>query len=256
MKKSTLTKSLLAFAMFVLFASQALGQISTGNTTHRTIPTGNRPVAGDWGLYIGYGINEIHDLMNKDTDINTWFMLPLVNVKYYSSDNFEWRAGIQLSSISYKTKGTILEDKDEVAKLYEAYYRLKPGIAYHFSSNNILDVYVGAELPFGISFDNHKYLYDNKNYGTTTRSSFEIGLGAFIGLQCFVADLPVAIGLEYGFSGVKYFGQKEKHIVANPDGSEQTYYTTPGGDTQYSKLKSSKGYFGSDLRVTISYFFN
>ena len=148
-------------------------------------------------------------------------------------------------------------DKDEFEKQHEAYYRLTPGIAYHFSSNNILDVYVGAQLPFGLSTDNYIYKYDDKNNGTTKRTSFEIGLGAFIGLQCFVADLPVAVGLEYGFSGVKYFGQKDKHIILDQDGNEQTFYTNPDDPQQaYTKLKSTRGYFGSDLRVTISYFFN
>ena len=107
-----------------------------------------------------------------------------------------------------------------------------------------------------MSSDKYTYKYDGKNDGSVKVSSFELGLGAFIGLQCFVADLPVAVGLEYGFSGVKYFGQKEKHIILDGDNNEQTFYTTPGGSTPYTKLKSTSGYFGSDLRITLSYYFN
>jgi hypothetical protein len=256
MKKSIFVKSLLSAMLVVLFATQAFGQITTGTPVSRNIPTGNRPEAGDWGIFIGPSVNEIADLLSKQSSINTWLMVPLVNVKYYTSDNFEIRGGLQISSISYKTKGTILDDKDELSKQHEAYYRIYPGIAYHFSPNNILDVYMGAQIPFGLSVAKDKYMYDGKNYGTTQRTSFEIGLGAFIGIQCFIADLPVAIGLEYGFSGVKYFGQKYKNITTDQEGNEQTFYTTENSDKQYSKLKSSKGYFGSDLRVTLSYFFN
>lgn len=263
MKKTTiLAKSLLTAAMFVLMATQAFGQISTGTPTHRTLPTGNRPVAGDWGLFIGPSINEINDLTKKDTNLDTWYMLPLVNVKYYYTDNIEFRAGLQVSSKTWKTSGTLMNTtdfssgKDEYEKQHDAYYRLSPGIAYHFATTNILDVYVGAQLPFGLSTDKYTYQYDGKNDGTCKRTSFEIGLGAFIGLQCFIADLPLAVGLEYGFSGVKYFGQKEKHIILDNDDNEQTYYTTPGDTKPYKSLKSTKGYFGSDLRITLSYYFN
>lgn len=266
MKKTTLAKSLLTAAMFVLMATQAFGQISTGTPTHRTLPTGNRPVAGDWGLFIGPSVNEISDLIHTNSNLDTWYMIPLVNVKYYNTDNIEFRAGLQISSKTWKVSGTQMDPdyssgKDEFEKQRDAYYRLTPGIAYHFAPTNILDVYVGAQLPFGLSTDKYTYQYDGKNYGTCKRTSFEIGLGAFIGLQCFIADLPVAIGLEYGFSGVKYFGQKYKNIITDSDGSEQTFYTTPqgdnaGGSQPYKSLRATKGYFGSDLRITLSYYFN
>ena len=127
-----------------------------------------------------------------------------------------------------------------------------------FSSKNLLDVYVGATLPFGVSKDKYINIFDGDNYGTQLRSSFEIGLGAYIGLQCFVADLPVAIGLEYGLTGYKFLGEKYKNITTDENGVEQVYYTTtPYNDyNQYSKLRSSYGYLGSDIRFTISYFFN
>ena len=259
MKKNYLTKMLTA-AFCVLFAAQAFGQISNGNPVARTIRTGNRPVKGDWGLFVGPSYNEIRDLLDKNSDIDTWYGLPLVNIKYFLGDKTEFRTGIQLCSKSYKTKGDILDDKDYLEKERDAYYRLSPGIARHFSPTNILDVYIGAALPFGVTVDNYVSKYDGKTApytGIHKRTSFEVGFQAFIGLQCFVADLPVAIGLEYGFSGMKYFGQKVKNTVLDGEGSEQTFYTTlDDPTTPYSKVKCSEGYFGSDVRITLSYYFN
>ena len=64
---------------------------------------------------------------------------------------------------------------------------LYPGIAYHFSRRNLLDVYVGAELPLGWSSD-RSILESGDMTSRTTKSAFVIGLGAFIGLQAYIAD--------------------------------------------------------------------
>lgn len=256
-KTSILSKSLIVMILLlVASASQVFAQISEGEPYSRTIRTGNRPGYGDWGIFIGPSVSEIEQMIDRDI---TWRGLPLVNVKYYMEDNLELRLGLQLSKSKRKIKGDLIIDETEnIYARYvngESYYRLTPGIAYHFSSKNLLDVYVGANLPFGISSDQYveeagDMLFSQK------RSSFEIGIGAFIGLQCFVADLPVAIGVEYGFSGIKYFGQKYKNTFVDEDGVEQVFYSTSRwSEDEYSSLKSSNGYFGSDIRLTISYFF-
>lgn len=259
MKKTfMISKSLLVMALlFVGSVTQAFAQISEGEPYSRTIKTGNRPGYGDWGIFIGPSISEIEQMVDRGI---TWRGLPLVNVKYYMEDNLELRLGLQLNKSKEKIKGDIIvgEDIEDVNSKFvsgNSSYRLTPGIAYHFSSTNLLDVYVGAALPFGVSSEQNVSEYDQTTLAQK-RTSFEIGIGGFIGLQCFVADLPVALGLEYGFSGVKYFGQKYKNVAIDEDGSEQVFYTTaPGSDVKYSKLHSSKGYFGSDVRITISYFF-
>lgn len=247
-------------------AVSAVAQISEGEPYSRTIRTGNRPGSGDWGIFIGPSISEIDQMLDYNI---SWKGLPLVNIKYYSSDELELRCGIQMSSSTNKFAGdyityeydfendVLIEGSESLSnKMKEMYYRITPGVAYHFSSKNLLDVYVGASLPFGVTGDKYINIIDGKNYGTQTRTSFEIGLGAFIGLQCFVADLPVAIGLEYGLSGYKFLGQKYKNITVDEDGVEQIYYTTSQyDDEQYSSLKKSNGYLGSDVRLTISYFF-
>lgn len=257
-KKSLFSKSLILAILLFVGIVPVMAQISEGEPYSRTIRTGNRPAYGDWGIFIGPSFSEITQMLDKDI---SWRGLPLVNIKYYKDDNMELRLGLQLSKTKDKIKGNLMEgDNKDVPVKYvngESYYRLTPGFAYHFSSKNLLDVYVGANLPLGLSSERNVNEYDGENYFTQKRTSFEIGLGAFIGLQCFVADLPVAIGFEYGFSGMKYFGQKYENIMIDEDGKEQTFYTEDSyiGDAVYSKLNSSNGYFGSDFRITLSYFF-
>lgn len=260
-KNNYFTKSLLVVVMLCVCAStQAFGQISNGSPTARTIKTGNRPGEGDWGLYVGVNTNQINALGNREI---TWKGIPILNFKYFVSDNFEARLGFLGNSTSQKMKGDIYdvpfdESTAMVYKAKEGEYCLYPGFAYHFSETNILDVYVGCSIPLGLNYDKYTDMYDGKNWNSYKRSSFEIGFEGFVGLQCFIADLPLAIGMEYGFSAVKYFGQKYKHIVLDADDHEQTYYSTEAEDTgeYYKNLKRSSGKFESEVRFTISYYFN
>lgn len=258
MKKTSLfSKSLILMILLFIGSAPLMAQISEGEPYSRTIRTGNRPGSGDWGIFIGPSLTDIGSMVNREI---SWQGLPLVNIKHYYSDELELRCGIQLSKTTDKSVGNLMDDDIEYESFYkesESYYRLTPGVAYHFSSKNILDVYVGASLPLGISGDKYINVFDGDNYGTQKRTSFEIGLGAFIGLQCFVADLPVAIGFEYGITGYKSLGEQYKNITTDENGAEQIFYTTsPSSDYQYSELKKSSGYLGSDIRFTISYFFN
>lgn len=264
MRKTNLfPKSLIVMILlFVGTIMPVMAQISEGEPYSRTIRTGNRPGSGDWGIFIGPSLTDIGSMVNREV---SWQGLPLVNIKHYYNDELELRCGIQLSKTTDKLSGSLLEEEDyqnvisyeTFYKETESYYRLTPGVAYHFSSKNLLDVYVGASLPIGVSSDKYINRFDGDNYGSQTRTSFEIGLGAFIGLQCFVADLPVAIGLEYGITGYKSLGEQYKNITTDEDGVEQVFYTeTPYSDYNlYSELKKSSGYLGSDVRFTISYFF-
>lgn len=264
MRKFTfLTKSLLiAVVLCVCAVSQAFGQISNGSPTARTIKTGNRPGAGDWGLYVGLSLDQIKAL--KDKEIN-WKGIPILNFKYFASDELELRLGFLGNSKSVKAKGSLYDELWEGStsnfiKQKDGEYVFYPGVAYHFSPTNILDVYVGCDIPIGYSYDKYIYQYDGKNDGTQTRSSFELGFEGFVGLQCFIADLPLAIGVEYGFGAMRYFGQKYKNIVLDEDDNEQTYYTTDKDEddptTFYKDLKRQKGKFGSEIRFTVSYYFN
>jgi len=272
-------KVLLTFAICLSFIGIAKAQLSEGETFKSTIVTGNRPESGDWGLYIGPSITEVKDLVNTMTSGGKASGLPLINLKYYVTDRLEVRTGLQYNGRTTNLSGDYDEeyyvDGDEVIKeipvtensTYRR-FRVSPGVAYHFSPSNILDVYVGGAIPIGMDAqkavsETESYILDDDrlikidNIDNATYNSFVIGLNTFIGLQAFVADLPLAIGLEYGLTGMLRTGDRVYHEQTDYEGNMQKFYTsTDGYGPQYNNLDCKSTYMGSDVRLTLTYFFN
>lgn len=262
-------------ALCMAFVGLAQAQLSEGETYSSTIRTGNRPQAGDWGLFIGPSLSEVRDIIDSDIDFSGF---PLINFKFYASDNFEIRAGLQYAGRTTKAEGNFNEDyyiqDDELTmsipmtdNYFNRTFRLTPGIAYHFSPKNILDVYVGAAIPIGV--DAQETIYEVKDYidiegnlvgrnykNNSSYNSFVIGFNAFIGLQAFVADLPVSIGFEYGLSGLLRTNDQVYHEKTDYDGNLQQYYTNSDQFQEFTKLDCSSKYMSNDIRFTITYYFN
>ena len=261
----------LSAALLLIGGALAMAQISTGEPSAVKIKTGNRPDKGTFGLFLGAGV-DFGTLMNLPGGTNP-YVLPLVNVKYFFTDKLEGRIGLDLyrQDINAKGKGYLDPNSSEgdtykiVNKAGNGAAMLWPGIAYHFTNKNILDVYVGAELPFGLVTDGGKVVYDDVSYRFST-NSFNIGLGAFIGLQAFIGNLPLAIGLEYGFYGQWVAGQKTKSVLVD-DAGKHVWYNNAGADNpadiagyeigtgNYEKLSVGNGFLGNQLRLTLSYYF-
>jgi hypothetical protein len=248
-------KSLLLF-LAVIFSSMCFAQLSTRENTVGVFKSGSRPVAGDFGLFVGPSLQEIEDMSNSDQF--TWRGIPLVNIKYYYTDNIECRLGLQFSGKSQTMDGELNNSKsaDYVENESSSYNRISIGAAYHFSPKNLLDVYSGAYLPLGWDSYHRESTYGNDGL-VVSKVSPVIGLGAYIGLQAFVADLPISLGLEYGFSGICHTGKKYKNVETT-DGDDQTYYTTSEDNSTltFSDLKLRDSSFGTDVRFTVSYYFN
>lgn len=276
-------------ALCLAFVGFAQAQLSQGETYSTKIVTGNRPTMGDWGLYFGPSYAEIVDFVESAwTQGEKAYGLPLINLKYYLSDRLEMRMGLQYNGHKSTMNGNFTRDYDEIysfedehfgtrtlmesEKSYTRRFRLSPGIVYHFSPKNVLDVYVGATIPFGTDTDG--YLSESEDYlmltsesgshtlqkidskNNMTYSSFVIGVGGFIGLQAFVADLPVALGFEYGLTGMLRTNDKTYHVTTDSSGNTQSYYTTDGSSIHFDSVSTSSKYMGSDLRFTVTYFFN
>lgn len=244
----------LLFMVFVLSVS-CFSQLSTRENTTSVFKTGSRPQAGSYGVYIGPSFAEIQDMVNSDEfDARG---LPLINFKYYKSNKIEYRLGIQLSGKSTKIKGTENTNAAKEIKDLESvsYNRFSLGTAYHYAPSNLLDIYTGVYVPLGWDY------YKNEQvYGTTSQvlSKFSpvIGLGAFIGLQAFIADLPVSVGIEYGLRALAQLGKQYKHVHTTTS-SVTTYYTEQKSSSfEYSKLSYSESNLGTDARITFSYYFN
>jgi hypothetical protein len=175
-----------------------------------------------------------------------------------SSNNLELRVGLETYKLKEKMTGE--SEGKETHKYNESTLMLYPGFAYHFSRLNILDVYVGAELPLGWDTNSVKSVYDNYT-DNTTKKSFVIGLGAFIGLQAYIADLPLAVGLEYGISSRLDTGLKYKYERTEDNQTTVTY--SPSGSfshiwpdsNSYDKLNARRGEIGGQFRITLSYYF-
>ena len=270
-------KILSVMAIALLAAATAFAQISTGDPTATTIKTGNRPEKGDFGLFMGMGAY----INRNPLGVANPVPLPVVNFKYFMTDRMEFRAGVDIYHNSLRTRGkansaTSRYDADQ--KTYDARTASKtgslnvlPGIAYHFSPKNILDVYVGAELPFGYSLweDYQDTSGENAPEKKSTRitwTPFEIGGNLIVGLQAFIGNLPIGIGLEYCIGGKAELGNKYK-IVRTEGDNKAVYYVNPkdaNSRTQtdilntaltYSSLSSSRIYLDQTFRLTVSYYF-
>lgn len=259
-------------------ALPAVAQMTTGKPSSKVIRTGNRPEAGDFGIYLGMTSEMFNGIIDKELQMQA---LPLINFKYMVSDQFEARIGLELYKTSSTLKGNYTQDIEEQPFSLPASTRnsnsnamFYPGVAWHFSTKNILDIYVGAELPIGwdssTSLDESgtvEMLGETGDYisiissHSTTKRSFVIGLGAFVGIQAFIADLPLAIGAEFGISSKFDTGVKYKHVEEVTGNDTQTYYSSaiedlPGyTNTQYDSLKARTGEIGGQFRFTLTYYF-
>jgi hypothetical protein len=281
-------KKILFIALMAGFAMTASAQISEGDPSAKTYTTGNRPEKGTFGLY--FGIES--DLFKGNLNDAGGFMknpFPIVNLKYMLSDNLEARLGMKFWKQRETLKYGNDEDKDQGIteenfknKYVEADNQFRPGIAYHFTKSNLLDVYAGVEGILGWRRQVTKTWSNDVDADieisrTVRNRGIQFGAGAFIGLQAFIARLPLAIGFEYGIS-TKWDGAlKQRTYNYRRVGSTETketlftQYDDPdkglvhlagasagvgqkGG--QFDHMKARKAAWGNQIRFTLSYYFN
>lgn len=260
--EKTMKLRFLLLALLCAGTLSAQAQITTGQPSSKVIRTGNRAQAGDFGLYFGATTNMFKDVFDSDVKLTA---LPLINLKYMATDRLETRLGLELYNTSEKLSGDVLtgeenETYEMTNKRGSTNFMLYPGVAYHFSKKNLVDVYVGAELPLGWNSEKAIQSVDGTE-NKCTKTSFVLGLGAFIGIQAYVANLPLAVGLEYGISSRFDTGLKYKNEISDPDGS-QTYFTADNSQfkqissqEQFDNLKARKGQIGGQIRFTVTYYF-
>ena len=155
-------------------------------------------------------------------------------IKYrsFSSETTAFRVGVFLG-FSNTTKVT--QDENSQTQMLELKEKngsttisLQPGIEKHFSSSNIFDVYAAGDLYLGFGRDksvNSQTNTDGDVTSTTQTTPYTIvGLGGVIGVNVFVLDLPVSVGVEYGLSAFWQLGNRTKVEVETPDESYE-YFT-------------------------------
>ena len=258
------------FVAFFFVNNIGFAQLSDRVNNPTTFKAGTRPISGNLGLSFGTSINDLQNILDQDKEYKT---LPIFAFKYYRSDLFVYTLGLKGSKDKTLAKGEIdpavdpsnLKLKEFVST--ESEFMIVPGFEKHFMSSNILDVYVGLKVPLGtvrdLKEDNEEY--DNDDYTKTIASkrSFTYGLDGIVGLQMFIADLPIALGAEIELSSLGYISNKtkvESEVKVGGTSTTQTYYTTDIDPSltgiYFEKLNARTFETESDLRVTLSYFFN
>ena len=222
---------------------------------------------GNYGLFFGIAYNELEYWFDNDLEYNG---LPIVSLKYYRTDNTVWRIGFQTSTknkvLSGKVdpliNGTILTDRKIVENTSR--FTVYPGLEHHFTSSNLMDVYMGTVIPFGWdrekNVDNSEYNTGDSDEFSLTRTSLTYGLEGFVGVQAFVADLPLALGVDFGAAIMGHLFDKYKHTIKSEVGTlvtDQTYYTIDdtGLGTKYESLSRRDFQLQGNIRLTITYFF-
>ena len=264
-------KQLLLFVVLCL-AYTTKAQISDRVNDESTYLLGARPQAGNFGFYLGLSTAEIADLTS-----DTWQEsgIPLINVKYYYTNKLVWRAGVQVSkkrrSIEGKLDGSISEYKHIET---DANWNLALGAEKHFDISNIFDSYLGLNGNIGYerSVRVNNIAFDDGEYRNDEGSSFGItyGLETFIGTNFFIADLPIAAGLELGFIAKNYGANKYKYEWDENVGgtaNSGTYYTSLVDDfkdetansfstssNQFTELKARRFDIMPLARVTLTFY--
>jgi hypothetical protein len=240
-----------------------------------TYKIGNRPAKGTKVLTFGLNINDTDG--NLFSKYNLFQKGNLITGKYFISDRTAIRGGIRLSKESAVSGGdvdTTLTGGSIVSnslKDVTRNYALMPGLERHFSYDNFFDIYAGGDLYLGFEKMHRLFEEDYTNGFYTHRdaktTTTKLGLGGVIGINVFVMDLPVSVGVEYGIAGVWNLGGKTHVVedVKDPLGERTNEYYTQDRDafgnadgaTSYSKLKknSSSLETNSNVRVLLNIYF-
>lgn len=223
-------------------------QISTRTNEDVNVPLSARPQAGDMALTFGIDLKSPADSAAGLKVFNALGRGDLLTFKYFLSDNLAVRGGLRLYQTLDKMSGTTLDSTTFNSgwstggttqpwgaayefKDSEREYIIVPGIEYHFGTSNIFDVYAGSDLYLGFGKDVLHERAEFKNgdlfdHTAVTKNKI-IGLGGIIGFNIFVAQLPISIGLEYGWNAKWKLGNKTKH-------NEEYFLTLPVGSTPSS----------------------
>ena len=227
-KPHTMKKSLL-FGVALLMGLCSFAQLSTRTNYDGNFKLNTRPQAGDAALHFVIPIVDLSTDTIPDAGLykgNSLIAEDLLTFKYYYTDDLVFRAGIRLAADNHIVNGTAVdststnqineEDEFETVNTRSILreYNLALGAEKHFTNDNIFDVYAGGEARIGLGKDRSvmEYTYFNgdvDNTSMTTNTSI-FGVAGVVGFNVFVAELPISVGMEYGWSAKWIFGGTTK----------------------------------------------
>jgi hypothetical protein len=274
MKRITL---LFICAIFLCSINYSYAQLSTRENDANVVLLGARPAAGDFALTFAYHIKDNKDTLSTLYGGNGLSAGDLLTFKYYLNDDLAIRFGFNLYRKSIHSEGSIINPDtlpgtlvSNKYKTSSRLYEFVPGIEKHFSASNIFDVYAAGDLYLGfgrdVKINNESYSKGDYMESTATTPTTVVGLGGVVGVNIFIAQMPISVGLEYGWSAKWKFGGKTE-VKANSKigniSSSQTYYTEKydglgnADNNEYSSLKRGEAYMNSNssLRVVLNIYF-
>ncbi|MFN3405579.1 MAG: hypothetical protein ACK40G_15885 [Cytophagaceae bacterium] len=259
----------------------SFAQLSTRENNPGAYKIGVRPVAGDYGLFLAVDNQTVGDWIGQASgnddegplEVNGFRIL---NFRYYKTDEIVYRIGVWAEKdkrvsngqIYYSTTPTTGQQTSARTKESVREYAIVPGVERHFKASNWLDTYIGAEILFGtrmdVTVENQEFQGGDYSKYSRRGRSIMYGLGAFAGLQAFVADLPLSVGVEWGLLGKGHLREKYKVTEESQSGGTSTsnkYYIAAAdrddaAATQYSKLNARSFLLQNQVRFIISYYFS
>jgi len=253
------TKLFLAALVIVSLPMTLFSQLSDRVNSPSTYMLGTRPVAGNLSIQAGTSYQDVQDILDPNKDFET---LPIVSIKYYSSNTNVFTVSLKTSKEKINITGVYdAVPADDFKYLSnESQFMLVPGFERHFGHNNILDVFVGARVPFGLDKNILEQVSGPLSY-KATKNNLAFGLDALIGIQAFIGDLPFAIGAEVNYSYLGRLGNQYKVETSGGVGGDRTYYYTDVDNPvinpldQFSELQVNEATIEGDFRLSLVYFF-
>ena len=247
-------KLLLLFAVFAFIAQDSVAQLSTRSNNDSDFRIGTRPQAGDAALNFVLPIINLSEDNGSDAGLykgNSLAAGDMLTFKYYHTDDIVLRMGLRLFADNSIFSGTGADSTDtypvgpgEVSevksKMTSREYKLALGAERHFTNSNIFDVYGGGEFIIGLGRDrtllNQELYNGDLSEVTSSTGTTVFGVAGVVGFNIFVAELPVSLGMEYGWSAKWIFGGKTKVKST----------TTVGGTTTEQDFIAVDGQFLND----------
>jgi hypothetical protein len=247
----------------LLIGTVTNAQLMERDNVSSRIAVGTRPQQGDFGFMFGASIEEVREILDDELSIRGF---PLMSFKYYFTDNLELRLNTQSYGKSKVIQGSLsnnqLGQEDDVEK--ESFVRFMPSAQYHFANSNLMDTYAGIGLIVG-SEKNQVITSEITSVtgdyvaNRMTKKTFVTGFNVNFGLQAFIADLPISLGVEASIRGLKHSNlQYENQFKSSVGGvnTNQTYYTIDKTSAQrYESLEYKSFDLGADVRIMLSYYF-
>lgn len=243
--------NLILLAAFMLSVT-SYAQLSSRENDNTSLKIGNRAQKGDMALTFGVPLSTGNEA--ELYDANMLNPGDFITVRYFTQNDIAIRGAVRFYKTSDKASGSDYEisplDAETgtfAAKNSSSEYYLVPGIEKHFLNSNIFDVYMGADALIGFGKNLSLSEVENStgafmNY-KSVQNSFNFGVEGVIGVNVFVAQLPISVGFEYGLGFLYAKEGKTKVTVEDDVNGEYEYYTYSGNMTipgaQYKELKAS-----------------